>query len=158
MNENPLNSCRPKCYTSLYSIYRITLTTTPILAFGFMPLVCNSAGSPIMSPIQQVRNNTPLYTQDTHCWICSSIPITCTHHLGVVALLYRSLCDTAIKFTQGGVVRAPAHPNRTELFIEKHSPWNCVNFRRMPELLAANQGDKNSRKALQCKDFCQLNL
>ena len=75
MNENPLNSCRPKCCTSLYSIYRITLTTTPILAFGFMPLVCNSAESPFMSPIQQVRHNIPLYMQNTPCWICASIPI-----------------------------------------------------------------------------------
>ena len=75
MNENPLNSCRPKCCTSLYSIYRITLTTTPILAFGFIPLVCNSAGSPVMSPIQQVRHNTPLYIQDTLCWICAFISL-----------------------------------------------------------------------------------
>ena len=148
MNENPLNNCHPKCCTYLYSIYRITLTTTPILAFGFMPLVCNSAGSPIMSPIQQVRHNTSLYMQTLLARSVHLSQFTCTHHLGVVALRYRSLCDTAIKFTQGRVERAPAHPNRTELFIEKHSPWNCVNFRRMPALLAVNQGDKNRRKAL----------
>ena len=143
MNKNPLNSCHPKCRTSLYSIYRISLTTTPILAFGIMPLVCNSAGSPIMSPIQQVRHNTSLYVQTLLVGPVHLSQFTCTHHLGVVALLYRSLCDTAIKFTQGGVVRAPAHPNRTELFIEKHSPRNCVNFRRMPALLAVILGDQN---------------
>lgn len=143
MNENPLNSCRPKCCTSLYSIYRITLTTTPILAFGFMPLVCTSAGSPIMSPIQQVHHNTPLYMQTPLVGSVHLSQFTCTHYLGVVALLYRSLCDTAIKFTQGGVERAPTHPNRTELFIEKHSPWNCVNFRRMPALLAVIRGGSN---------------
>ena len=49
-----------------------------------------------------------------------------------------------LKFTQGGVERAPADPNRTELFIEKHSPWNCVNFRRMPALLAVIRGGENS--------------
>lgn len=136
MNENPLNSCRPKCCTSLYSIYRITLTTTPILAFGFMPLVCNSAGLPIMSPIQQVHHNTPPYMQTPLVGSVHLSQFTCTHHLGVVALLYRTLCDTDIKFTQGGVERALTHPNRTELFTEKHSPWNCVNFRRMPALLA----------------------
>ena len=95
MNENPLNSCHPKCCTSLYSIYRITLTTTPILAFGIMPLVCNSAGSPIMSPIQQVRHNTSLYVQTLLVGSVHLSQFTCTHHLGVVALLYRSLCDTA---------------------------------------------------------------
>jgi len=136
VNENPLNSCRPKCCTSLYSIYRITLTTTPILAFGFMPLVCNSAESPFMSPIQQVRHNTPLYMQTPLVEFMYPSRFTSTYKPGVVALLYRSLCDTAIKFTQGRVGRAPAHPNRTELFIEKHSPRNCVNFRRMPALLA----------------------
>ena len=153
MNENPLNSCRPKCCTSLYSIYRIALTTTPILAFGFMPLVCNSAGPPMMSPIQQVHHNTPLYMQTPFVGSVHLSQFTCTHHLGVVALLYRSLCDTAIKFTQGGVGRAPAYPNRPELFIEKHSPWNCVNFRRMPALLAVIHGYENRQKALQRKDF-----
>ena len=48
-----------------------------------------------------------------------------------------------LKFTQGGVERAPAHPNRTELFIEKPSPRNCVNFRRMPALLAVIRVGQN---------------
>lgn len=96
----------------------------------------------MMSPMQQVRHNTPLYMQTPLVGSVHLSQFTCTRHLGVVALLYCSLCDTAIKFTQGRVGRAPAHPNRTELFIEKHSPRNCVNFRRMPALLAVICGGK----------------
>ena len=77
----------------------------------------------------------------------------CTYHPSVVALLYRNSCDTAIKFTQEGVGRAPAHQNRTELFIEKHSPWNCVNLGRMPALLAVIRRLRTWEKALCRKGF-----
>ena len=97
----------------------------------------------------------------THLSICKTpfvgsvqpLPFNCTYRPSVVALLYRSSCDTAIKFTQGGVGRAPAHPNRTELFIEKHSSWICVNLGRMPALLAVIQRLRIRKKALCRKGF-----
>ena len=57
------------------------------------------------------------------------------------------------KFTQEGVGRAPAHQNRTELFIEKHSPWNCVNLGHMPALLAVIRRLRTWEKALCRKGF-----
>ena len=105
----------------------------------------------------------PLYSKSatTHRSICKKpfvgsvqpLRFACTYHPSVVALLYRSSCDTAIKFTQRGVGRAPAHQNRTELFIEKHSPWNCVNLGRMPALLAVTRRLRTWEKALCRKGF-----
>ena len=105
----------------------------------------------------------PLYSKSatTHRSICKTsfvgsvqlLRFDCTYHPSVVALLYRSSCDTAIKFTQRGVGRAPAHQNRTELFIEKHSPWNCVNLGRMPALLAVIRRLRTWEKVLCRKGF-----
>ena len=97
----------------------------------------------------------------THLSICKTpfvgsvqpLRFACTYHPSVVALLYRSSCDTAIKFTQRGVGRAPAHQNRTEQFIEKHSPWNCVNLGHMPALLAVIRRLRTWEKALCRKGF-----
>ncbi len=97
----------------------------------------------------------------THRSICKTpfvesvqpLRFACTYYPSIVALLYRSSCGTAIKFTQGGVGRAPAHQNRTELFIEKHSPWNCVNLGRMPALLAVIRSLRTCEKALCRKRF-----
>ena len=97
----------------------------------------------------------------THRSICKTplvgsvqpLRFACTYHPSVVALLYRNSCDTAIKFTHEGVGRAPAHQNRTELFIEKHSPWNCVNLGRMPALLAVIRRLRTWEKALCRKGF-----
>lgn len=105
----------------------------------------------------------PLYSKSatTHRSICKTsfvgfvqpLRFACTYHPSVVALLYRNSCDTAKKFTQEGVGRAPAHQNRTELFIEKHSPWNCVNLGRMPALLAVIWSLRTCEKALCRKAF-----
>lgn len=97
----------------------------------------------------------------THRSICKTsfvgsvqlLRFACTYHPIVVALLYRSSCDTAIKFTQEGVGRAPALQHRTKLFIEKHSPWNCVNLGRMPALLAVIWSLRTYEKALCRKAF-----
>ena len=48
-----------------------------------------------------------------------------------------------LKFTQGGVERAPAQHKALEHLYEKHSPRNCVNFRRMPALLAVIRVGQN---------------